>query len=77
MHLDSDLVEELNLLLRLSQGASAEGNEMHLNSGAAKRLYQKGLVAQADGGHLTEQGREAAEFASRLMDLLAPPLEPI
>ena len=82
MHLDSELIEELNLLMRFGRDASSEAMEIYPNSdqamiAAAARLFAKGLISQRDGGRLTDTGLEAAECMSRLANLVAPPLEPI
>jgi uncharacterized protein (TIGR02647 family) len=39
---------------------------------ATKRLYDKGLVTQEDGGYLTSLGHEAAEQAQTVLNLLNP-----
>ena len=39
---------------------------------AMKRLFDKGLVSQDDGGYLTPLGQEAAEFAQGLLSILRP-----
>ncbi|NNG14717.1 MAG: TIGR02647 family protein, partial [Gammaproteobacteria bacterium] len=36
-----------------------------------KRMYEKGLLTQADGGYLTDLGREAAEHAQIALTILA------
>jgi predicted transcriptional regulator len=40
-------------------------------------MFAKGLISAADGGQLTDSGREAIEHMERLFNLLDPPLEPI
>ncbi len=82
MHLDPELIEELNLLMRLHPNSSSEEISIATTAdpavvAAAKRLFQKGLVSQEDGGHLTDAGGEAADLMSQLADLVSPPLEPI
>ena len=42
------------------------------NIAATKRLYDKGLVTQEDGGYLTNLGHEAAEQAQTVLNLLNP-----
>jgi uncharacterized protein (TIGR02647 family) len=37
---------------------------------ATKRLHNKGLITQEDGGYLTHLGLEAAERAQAIMDIL-------
>ncbi|MCH7881225.1 MAG: TIGR02647 family protein [Proteobacteria bacterium] len=82
MHLDPELIEELNLLMRLhlntsSEGISISGTADPAVVAAAKRLFQKGLVSQEDGGRLTDAGSEAADLMNQLTNLMSPPLEPI
>jgi uncharacterized protein (TIGR02647 family) len=82
MHLDPELIEELDLLMRLHLNSSSEGISISSTAdtavvAAAKRLFQKGLVSQEDGGHLTDAGSEAADLMNQLTNLMSPPLEPI
>ena len=82
MHLDSELIEELGLLRRLSQDLSLDVSSLQSSvdpavSAATGRLLQKGILSDANGGELTESGREAADHMNRLFNLLSPPLEPI
>jgi hypothetical protein len=37
---------------------------------ATQRLYDKGLLTQADGGYLTSLGRDAAEYAQAALTIL-------
>ena len=82
MHLDPELIEELSLLRRISLNSTAA--EINLSASgdptafaAAGRLFEKGVISQEDGGHLTDSGREAVEHMNRLFNQLSPPLEPI
>ena len=82
MHLDPELIEELNLLMRLHSNASSEEIIISANAdpaviAAARRLFEKGLVSQKDGGHLSDAGTEAADHMKRLLNLMSPPLKPI
>ena len=82
MHLDSELLEELSLLRRLSQDLSLDVISLQSSadpavSAAAGRLLQKGILSDSNGGELTESGVEAADHMNRLFNLLSPPLEPI
>jgi uncharacterized protein (TIGR02647 family) len=82
MHLDSELLEELSLLRRLSQDLSLDVSSLQSSadpavSAAAGRLLQKGILSDSNGGELTESGVEAADHMNRLFNLLSPPLEPI
>jgi uncharacterized protein (TIGR02647 family) len=81
MHLDPELIDELNLLRRFSMGGPV-AMDVHDNPdpaviAAAERMFAKGLITAADGGKLTDSGREAIEHMERLLNLLDPPLEPI
>ncbi|MBU2569252.1 MAG: TIGR02647 family protein [Gammaproteobacteria bacterium] len=66
--LKQELVDELNILLHYNLTTTLEGIKIHKDADASvidavARLYQKGLVTQADGGYLTDLGRTAAEHA--------------
>lgn len=81
MHIDQELIDELNLLRRFSMGGPVAMN-VHDNPdpaviAAAGRMFEKGLITTAEGGQLTDSGREAIEHMERLFNLLDPPLEPI
>ncbi len=81
MHIDPELIEELNLLRRFSHGGPV-AMDVHDNPdpaivAAAARMHEKGLISEPDGGQLTDSGREAVEHLDRLFNLLDPPLEPI
>lgn len=72
-----DLVDELNILVRYNLSTTLEGIKVHKtaapeNIAATKRLYDKGLVTQEDGGYLTNLGHEAAEQAQTVLNLLNP-----
>ena len=76
MSFDSDLVTEIELLLKFPD-SSMEGLKVHHTADAsvieaARRLHEKGLVTHHDGGYLTDLGREAADSASFLLGLLSP-----
>jgi uncharacterized protein (TIGR02647 family) len=70
-----NLIEELNILALYNLTTSQEGIKVHTTAEpeaieAAKRLYEKGLLSQADGGYLTSPGRVAAEHAQALLTIL-------
>jgi uncharacterized protein (TIGR02647 family) len=72
-----DIVEELNILVRYNLSTTQEGIKVHKTAApeiiaATKRLYDKGLVTQEDGGYLTNMGHEAAEQAQTVLNLLNP-----
>jgi uncharacterized protein (TIGR02647 family) len=78
MRYTQHLLEELNILVRYSLSSAQEGLKIHASSAApeivaaAQRLFDKGLISQADGGYLTHLGNEAAEQAHKLLNLLNP-----
>lgn len=69
MPFTTDLVHELNALIRFNLDGGQHGIKVHKaaggSDGAVQRLHAKGLVTQADGGYLTSLGREAAEHAQK------------
>ncbi|MFZ4535955.1 TIGR02647 family protein [Propionivibrio sp.] len=71
----SDLVHELNTLIRFDLESGQHGIKVHKTAdaqviAAVQRLYAKGLITQADGGYLTSLDREAAEHAQTMLGLL-------
>ena len=81
MHIDHELVEEIMLLRRFGMGGPV-AMDVHDNPdpaiiAAAGRMHEKGLITSADGGALTDSGRQAVEHLEQLLSLLDPPLEPI
>ena len=81
MHIDHELVEELNLLRRFSKGGPVAMDVPASSDpaviAAAARMFEKKLITSAQGGKLTESGQEAIDHLERLFNLLDPPLEPI
>jgi len=73
----NDNLEEIKLLSQFDLGSTANGIKIHANEAseemvaAAKRLFEKGLTDQVDGGYLTDRGIEAANHAQSLMRLLS------
>jgi uncharacterized protein (TIGR02647 family) len=70
-----DLVHELNILMRFDPDSGQQGIKVHKSADeavqtAARRLYAKGLITQADGGYLTRLGREAAGHAQAMLGIL-------
>ncbi|PMR73819.1 TIGR02647 family protein [Billgrantia endophytica] len=73
----TEQLEELNILCLFNLDTTQEGIKVHSSAApeavaAAARLYDKGLVTQADGGYMTPLGREAAQHAQDLLGLLDP-----
>jgi uncharacterized protein (TIGR02647 family) len=72
-----EIVDEINILVRYNLSTTQEGIKVHKTAApeiiaATKRLYDKGLVTQEDGGYLTSLGHEAAEQAQMVLNLLNP-----
>jgi uncharacterized protein (TIGR02647 family) len=71
-----ELVAELEILALFNLGNTLEGLKVHHHGAApsavaaAKRLHEKGLTTQVDGGYLTSLGLEAAEHAQSLLTIL-------
>lgn len=75
MAYSSDIIEEINVLALFNLDTDLEGIKVHSNAGeekiaATKRLFDKGLTSQVDGGYLTSLGRTAAEHAQGLLQIL-------
>ena len=75
MPFTSDLVDELNTLIRFDLTCNQQGVKIHKTAEAAviaatERLHSKGLLTQVDGGYLTSLGRNAAEHAQAALALL-------
>jgi uncharacterized protein (TIGR02647 family) len=72
-----DIVDEINILVRYNLSTTQEGIKVHTTAApeiiaATKRLHDKGLLTQEDGGYLTSLGLEAAEQAQTVLNLLHP-----
>ncbi len=75
MPFTTDLVHELNTLIRFDLDTGQQGIKVHKAAdedvkAAVQRLHAKGLVTQVDGGYLTSLGREAAEHAQAMLGML-------
>ena len=75
MPFTSDLVQELNALIRFDLDSGQQGIKVHKTADAeviavVQRLHAKGLIIQIDGGYLTSLGRDAAEHAQTTLGLL-------
>ncbi len=75
MSYTAELVDELNVLILFDLSNSQEGIKVHKSAekasvNAAKRLHEKGLITQQDGGYLTGLGIDAAEHAQTLLTIL-------
>jgi len=69
-------IDEFAILSLFNLTTSQEGIKVHGHTAepsavaAVERLFQRGFVTQADGGYLTDLGRETAEHAQALRTLL-------
>lgn len=75
MAFTSELIAELEILALFNLGTTQEGIKVHHTAtasaiAAAKRLHDKGLINQPDGGYLTSLGLDAAEHAQVLLTIL-------
>ncbi|AWY41874.1 TIGR02647 family protein [Pseudomonas putida] len=75
MSLTPELVAELEILALFNLDSSQEGLKIHQSAApqaiaAAKRLYEKDLIDQPDGGYLTSLGRDAAQGVQTVLTIL-------
>ena len=73
----SEIIAELEILSLFNLANTSEGIKVHHTAApgavaAAKRLHDKGLTSQPDGGYLTSLGLDAAEHAQALLRILQP-----
>ena len=71
MSFTTDMIEELNLLLKFPTESLMQGLKIHHDAkqaviDAAARLYAKGIITQPDGGYLTDLGHDLIEHAQQL-----------
>ncbi len=72
----AEFLDELNVLILFDLSNHQEGIKIHKKTAdggtidAAKRLHDKGLITQNDGGYLTGLGLDAAEHAQSLLMIL-------
>ncbi|WP_421682678.1 TIGR02647 family protein [Stutzerimonas urumqiensis] len=76
-----ELIAELELLRQYDLDNHLSGLKVHQDAepdsiDAARRLHDKGLLSQPDGGYLTSLGRDAAEHAQALLIILSGRAEP-
>ncbi len=75
MAFDQSLLDELKLLARFDVSTTTHGIKVSDEAGAAvtaavRRLFDKGLVTEVDGGYLTQRGIEAQEYLQHLKGLM-------
>tara|TARA_R110002167_G_scaffold9923_12_gene45766 strand:+ start:4267 stop:4503 length:237 start_codon:yes stop_codon:yes gene_type:complete len=68
MTFTSDMIAELNLLLKFPNKSLMQGLKIHHDAepeviAAAQRLFDKGIVTLPDGGYLTDLGHDLSEHA--------------
>lgn len=75
MPITADFFDELKLLMMFDLSTTQAGIKVHSDAtpsaiAAAERLFEKGLLTQADGGYLTTLGYEAAQHVQGAMQIL-------
>ncbi|PAJ76156.1 TIGR02647 family protein [Pseudoalteromonas sp. NBT06-2] len=75
MQFSQHMCEELDLILKFPMDSMMQGLKVHQDAEpalveAAKRLFEKGIIDQKDGGYLTDLGLELAEHAQTLQSAL-------
>ena len=71
-----EIIAELEVLCLYNLASTQEGIKVHSSAGAervaaTRRLFEKGLISQDDGGFLTSLGLEAAAHAQAVLTVLA------
>ena len=80
MSFTPELVAELEVLALFDLESTLEGLKIHQQAApekvaAARRLYDKKLIDQPDGGYLTSLGRDAAQSVQVLLTILVESTE--
>ncbi len=80
MAFSKEQIEELNVLLHFNMDSALKGIKVHKSArpemiDAIKRLYEKGMLTQVDGGYLTELGQKTTDHTQALLTLLMPARE--
>ncbi|MAK91356.1 MAG: TIGR02647 family protein [Oceanospirillaceae bacterium] len=75
MPISSELMSEMTLLAQFDLHSMQKGIKVHNDASpellaAVKRLHEKGLIDDADGGYLTSLGHTAAEHLQYLLEIL-------
>lgn len=76
MSLTPELHQELEVLAQFDPSNHQRGIKIHGNADAslidaARRLYGKGLISQADGGYLTRLGIDVVEHLQSALTILS------
>ena len=75
MKFDEQMIEELNMLSKFNLDSMQSGIKVHSSAEASvidatRRLFEKALITQEDGGYLTSLGMTAAQHAQDLLQIL-------
>jgi uncharacterized protein (TIGR02647 family) len=75
MKLANELIAEMEVLALFPRESTTLGLKFHQDAApehiaAAKRLFEKQLITQQDGGYLTDLGIEAADHWLALLNIL-------
>lgn len=75
MSFTTELLDELNVLIKFSRASEMMGIKVHSDANpaviaATERLFAKKLITAHDGGYLTTLGRDAALHAKKLQAVL-------
>lgn len=76
MQFNPEMAQELNLILKFPDKSLMQGLKIHHDADpdvidAAKRLHDKGVISQPDGGYLTDLGHDLAEHAQVIQSALS------
>jgi len=75
MKISAEQMYEMSVLKMFDLSSTQLGIKVHHEADtemidATRRLFEKGLVTQVDGGYLTGLGRDAAEHVDSLITIL-------
>lgn len=75
MKITADMHDEMSLLMKFDLSTTQAGIKVHSGAtpeaiAASQRLFEKGLLTQADGGYLTSLGYEAAQHVQSAVLIL-------
>lgn len=76
MPLSPELVTEMQVLRMFDTSTSQSGLKVHSDAAAdvisaTRRLYEKQLITQVDGGYLTPLGYESSVHLQQLLQILS------
>lgn len=75
--ISEEIMDEMEVLSLFNLSTTQEGIKVHKSADekkilATKRLYDKGMITQVDGGYLTSLGLHAAEHTQALLQMMKP-----